>query len=68
VKLVFIDSIMLSLLRVTTSESMIPRPCFQALNTVYIQFCYIFAHSDIYFRLYLLLIIITTTCISLSFC
>jgi hypothetical protein len=54
------------LLRVTTSESMIPRPCFQALNTVYIQFCYMFAHSNIYFRLYLLLIIITTTCISLS--
>jgi hypothetical protein len=24
------------LLRVSTSESMIPRPCFQALNTVYI--------------------------------
>jgi hypothetical protein len=45
---------------------MIPRPCFQALNTVYIQFCYMFACSDIYFRLHLLLIIITTTCISLS--
>jgi hypothetical protein len=59
---------MLSLLRVSTSESMIPRPCFQALNTVYIRFCYMFACSDIYFRLYLLLIIITTTCISLSLC
>jgi hypothetical protein len=57
---------MLSLLRVSTSESMIPRPCFQELNTIYIQFCYIFARSDIYFRLHLLLIIITTTCISLS--
>jgi hypothetical protein len=56
------------LLRVSTSESMIPRPCFQALNTVYFQFCYMFARSDIYFRLYLLLIIITTTCISLSLC
>jgi hypothetical protein len=54
------------LLGVSTSESMIPRPCFQALNTCYIQFCYMFAHSDIYFILYLLLIIITTTCISLS--
>jgi hypothetical protein len=54
------------LLRVSTSESMIPRPCFQALHTVYIQFCYIFARSDIYFSLHLLLIIITTTCISLS--
>jgi hypothetical protein len=51
---------------VSISESMIPRPCFPALNTVYIQFHYIFARSDIYFRLYLLLIIITTTCISLS--
>jgi hypothetical protein len=57
---------MLSLLRVSTSESMIPRPCFQALNTVYIQFCYMFARSNIYFRLHLLLMIITTTCISLS--
>jgi hypothetical protein len=51
---------------VSTSESMIPRPCFQALNTVYFQFCYTFARSDTYFRLHLLLIIITTTCISLS--
>jgi hypothetical protein len=52
---------------VSTSESMIPRPCFQALHTVYIQFCYMFARSDIYFRLYLLLIIITTTCIHYLF-
>jgi hypothetical protein len=66
VKLVSISSIMLSLLRVSTSESMIPRPCFQALNTVYFQFYYMFARSDIYFRLHLLLIIIATTCISLS--
>jgi hypothetical protein len=51
---------------VSTSEIMIPRPCFQALNTIYFQFCYMFARSDIYFRLHLLLIIITTTCISLS--
>jgi hypothetical protein len=51
---------------VSTSENMIPRPCFQALHTVSFQFCYMFAHSDIYFRLHLLLIIITTTCISLS--
>jgi hypothetical protein len=57
---------MLYLLGVSTSKSMIPRPCFQALNTIYIQFCYMFAHSDIYFILHLLLIIITTTCISLS--
>jgi hypothetical protein len=35
-------------------------------NTIYIQFCYMFARSDIYFRLHLLLIIIHITCISLS--
>jgi hypothetical protein len=51
---------------VSTSESVIPRPCFQALHTVSFQFCYMFARSDTYFRLHLLLIIITTTCISLS--
>jgi hypothetical protein len=51
---------------VSTSESMIPRPCFQALHTVYLLFCYMFAHSNIYFKSHLLLIIITTTCISLS--
>jgi hypothetical protein len=51
---------------VSTSESMIPRPCFQALHTISFQFCYILARSDTYFRLRLLLIIITTTCISLS--
>jgi hypothetical protein len=50
----------------STSESMIPRPCFQALHTVYFLFCYMFARSDIYFRSHLLLIIITTTCILLS--
>jgi hypothetical protein len=52
---------------VSTSESMTPRPYFQALHTIYIQFCYMFARSDIYFRLHLLLVIITTTYISLSF-
>jgi hypothetical protein len=51
---------------VSTCESMIPRPCFQALHTVSFQFCYMFACSDTYFRLNLLLIIITTTCVSLS--
>jgi hypothetical protein len=45
---------------------MIPKPCFQALHIVYFLFCYIFAHSDTYFILCLLLIIITSTCISLS--
>jgi len=33
---------------------------------IYFQFCYMFARSDIYFRLHLLLIIITTACILLS--
>jgi hypothetical protein len=51
---------------VSTSESMIPRPCFQVLHTVYFMFCYMFACSDTCFILQLLLIIITTTCISLS--
>jgi hypothetical protein len=51
---------------VSTSENMISRPCFQALHTISFLFCYMFARSDIYFRLHLLLIIITTTCISLS--
>jgi hypothetical protein len=51
---------------VSTSESMISRPCFQALHTIYFMFYYMFACSDIYFRSHLLLIIITTTCISLS--
>jgi hypothetical protein len=51
---------------VSTSESMIPRPCLQALHTVYLLFCYMFDRSDIYSRSRLLLIIITTTCISLS--
>jgi hypothetical protein len=53
---------------VSTSESMIPRPCFQALHTFYFLFCYMFARSDIYFISQLLLIIITTACISLSLC
>jgi hypothetical protein len=51
---------------VSTSKSMIPRPCFQALHTVYSLFCYLLACCHFYFRLYLLLIIIHTTCISLS--
>jgi hypothetical protein len=51
---------------VSTSESMIPRPCFQASHTVSFQFCYMFACCHFYFRLHLLLIIIHTTCISLS--
>jgi hypothetical protein len=51
---------------VSTSESMIPMLCLQALHTVYLLFCYLFAHRDIYCRPHLLLIIITTTCILLS--
>jgi hypothetical protein len=45
---------------------MIPRPCFQALHTVYLLFCYMFACCHFCSRLHLLLIIIYTTCISLS--
>jgi hypothetical protein len=51
---------------VSTSESMIPRPCFQAVHTVYSLFCYLFACCHFYSKLHLLLIIIYTTCISLS--
>jgi hypothetical protein len=51
---------------VSTSESMIPRPCFQALYTIYLLFCYMFACCNFYSRLHLPLIIIYTTCISLS--
>jgi hypothetical protein len=51
---------------VSTSKSMIPRPCFQALHTVYLLFCYLFACCHFYSILHLLLIIIYTTCISLS--
>jgi hypothetical protein len=47
---------------------MIPRPCFQALHTVYLLFCYLFACCYFYSRLHLLLIIIYTTCISPSLC
>jgi hypothetical protein len=36
------------------------------LHTIYILFCCMFACYHFYFRLHLLLIIITTTCISLS--
>jgi hypothetical protein len=31
---------------VSTSESMIPRPCFQALHTVYFLFCYMLADTS----------------------
>jgi hypothetical protein len=51
---------------VSTSESMIPRPCFQALHTIYLLFCYMFACCYFYSISRLLLIIITITCISLS--
>jgi hypothetical protein len=36
---------------VSTSESMIPRPCFQALHTISFKFYYMFARSDTYFIL-----------------
>jgi hypothetical protein len=50
----------------STSESIIPRPCFQALHTIYLLFCYMFARNDTCFKSQLLLIVITTACILLS--
>jgi len=57
---------MRSLLRVSTSESMIPRPCFQALKHRLLSFCLMFACCHFYFRLQLPLIIIHITCILIS--
>jgi hypothetical protein len=57
---------MLSLLRVFTCESMILGLVSKHWKPVFIHFCYMFAHINIYFRLHLLLIIIHITCISLS--
>ena len=57
---------MLSLLRVSTSESMIPRPCFEHWYTVYNLFCYMFACYHCYYRLLLPPAIIYITCILLS--
>ena len=59
-------SIILLLLRVSTSESMIPRPYFQALKHRLLSFCLKFDCCHFYFRLQLPLIIIHITCISLS--
>ena len=61
----FTYSLVLSLLRVSTSESMIPRPCFQALKHRYSQPCYVCCYC--YYRFLLLPAIIYITCILLSF-
>ena len=65
-KCLYLYSFMISLLRVTTSESMIPRPCFQALNHCYLLFYCMFTCCNIYFRLLLPLIFIHTTCVLIS--
>src|SRR4051794_35575377 len=57
---------MIALLRVSTSESMIPRLCFRILNTVYSLGCYMFARCPFNLRLLLPLIFIRTTCVLLS--
>jgi hypothetical protein len=49
---IYLFNYVIFVVSVSTSESMIPRPCFQALNNVYFPFCYMFARSDIYFRLH----------------
>ena len=56
----------IQLLGVSTSESMIPRPYFQALKHRLLSFCLMFSCCHFYFRLQLPLIIIHITCISLS--
>ena len=53
-------------LRVSTSESMIPRPCFHPLNTVYFQFCYMFTCCHFYFRFIIPCFTIHITCLLTS--
>ena len=65
-RVAFTYSVMLSLLRVSTSESMIPRSCFQALKHHYSQSCCMCACCHCYYRLLLLPAIIYITCILLS--
>jgi uncharacterized membrane protein YGL010W len=64
---IFMCSIMLSLLRVSTSESMIPRPYFLSIEISFTSsFATCLLVAIFYFRLQLPLIIIHITCISLS--
>ena len=42
---------MLMMLRVVTSESMKPRPCFQALLHHFSHFCHLFACYNFYYRI-----------------
>ena len=65
-KCLYLYSFMISLLRVTTSESMITRPCFQASNHRLFTVLLHFTCCHIYFRLLLPLIFIHITCILLS--
>ena len=43
--------IMLIIVRVVTSESMKPRPCFQALKHRFSHFCHLFACCHFYYRI-----------------
>ena len=65
-KCLYLYSFTISLLRLTTSESMIPGLVSKHRITVYLLFYCMFTCCHIYFRLYLPLIIIHTTCILLS--
>ena len=65
-RVAFTYSVMLSLLRVSTSESMIPRPCFQVLKHRYSQSCCMCVCFHCYYRLLLLPAIIYIICILLS--
>ena len=56
----------LKLLRVATSESMIPRPCFHHCNTVYFQFCHLLPCCHFYYRITIPWFTIHVTHISLS--
>src|ERR1041385_8577650 len=59
---------MLMLLRVATSESMKPRPCFHHCYTVCTHFCYMFACCTFYYRFILPCFVIPITHILPSLC
>ena len=65
-KYLYLYSFMISLLRVTTSESMILGLVSKHRITIYLLFYCMFTYCHIYFRLLLPLIIIHITCILLS--
>jgi hypothetical protein len=66
VKCLYLYSSMISFLRVTTTESMIPRPCFQASNHHLFNILLHVYLLPYLFRLLLPLIFIHITCILLS--